>query len=221
MYPYWGVTGIPWVNCSGWYSLFAIFLSFFPFFPLFFQYCNGFGVVAILGMLVINTIIFSYISCTATYIYSILLSSAPTAYFPWFFYFRHGHMTMGKSRDHINLQTYDLCFIPSTLHHHSNMTQIGVSHMPHNWGISIWQSASQLSVPEFYPPLISVGVAPPSIHLLCWESFVFLLLMTVKVRASFNIQYYLISHLSLWCCNMTEVSVVAPLANLMLGMLHS
>jgi len=48
---------------------------FLPFFPLFFWYCNGFGVVAILGMLSHKYHYFSYISCTATYIYILFLSA--------------------------------------------------------------------------------------------------------------------------------------------------
>jgi len=36
-------------------------------------------------------LLFSYISCTATYMYCILFSSAPTAYFLWFFHFPRSH----------------------------------------------------------------------------------------------------------------------------------
>jgi len=64
--------------------------------------CNGFGVMDNFGMLSRNTLLFSYISCTATYIYSILFSSAPTAYFGDFV-LSHGHMTVGKACDHVNL----------------------------------------------------------------------------------------------------------------------
>src|SRR5882724_10627375 len=109
--------------------------------------------------------------------------------------------------------------------------------MSHIWGISIWQRTWCKSVEcaRVHPPLISVGVAPPPIHLLCWEIFVFLLLMTLKVRASFTSSTLFLSSV-LWCCkaqpgvamvavwgccNMTQVSVVAPLANIMLGMSHS
>jgi len=96
--------------------------------------------------LVINTIIIFYISCTATYIYSIYFR-VHNCLFPWFFYFPMV-MWHGKSHDHINLWTYT--FVSSSQpHHHSNMTKIVVLHMPHNWAISIWQCASQLSVPEF------------------------------------------------------------------------
>src|SRR5882724_11953727 len=96
-----------------------------------------------------------------------------------------------------------------------------VSHMPHNRGISIWQRTWCKSVEcaRIYPPLISVGVAPPPMHLLCWESFVFLLLITVKVRDSFTSSTCFL--ICLWCCHMTQVSVVAPLANPMVGMSHS
>src|SRR5882724_9199423 len=54
--------------------------------------------------------------------------------------------------------------------------------------MSIWQRTWCKSVEcgRVHPLLTSVGVAPPPIHLLCWESFVFLLSMTVKVKASFT-----------------------------------
>ena len=74
-----------------------------------------------------------------------------------------------------------------------------ITHHPTLWScthniIETFQSgkgsgASQLSMPEcarVYPCLTSVGVAPPPSQLLCGESFVFLLSMTVKVRAPFT-----------------------------------
>jgi len=77
-----------------------------------------------------------------------------------------------------------------------------VSQMPHNWDISNWQRTWCKSVEcaRIYPPLISVvGVVPPPIHLLCWESFVFLLFITVKVRASFTSStWFLICLVVLW-----------------------
>ena len=108
--------------------------------------------------------------------------------FTTIFLLSHSHMTVGKSCDHINLQTYNLCFVLSTLTITPTWPKNVVSHMPHNWGISIWQRTWCKSVEcaRIYPPVISVGVAPPPIHLFCWESFVFLLIMTVKVRASFT-----------------------------------
>src|SRR5882724_10576248 len=53
---------------------------FLPFPPLFFWYCKGFGVVAILGMLSHK---YHYFLILAVQLlrYSILFSSAPTAYF--------------------------------------------------------------------------------------------------------------------------------------------
>jgi len=125
--------------------------------------CNGFGVVAILGML----------SQKCHYYFLILAVQLLTyivSYFP----------------------VHQLLICP-LYPHHSKMV---VSCMPHNWGISIWQrtGASQLSVPE-YTSSDFCRVAPPPI-VYCW---VFLLLMTVKVRASFTSStWYLICIVVLW-----------------------
>src|SRR5882724_5443994 len=86
---------------------------------------------------------------------------------------------------------------------------MAVSHMPHIRGISIWQRTWCKSVEcaRVHPPLTSVGVALPPIHLLCWESFEFLLSMTVKVRASltsstlFSLIYLVVLQSSNWCGN--------------------
>jgi len=114
----------------------------------------------------------------------------------------HNHMTVGKSHDHVNLWTYDFCFVLSTLTITPTWPKMVVSQMPHNWDISNWQRTWCKSVEcaRIYPPLISVvGVVPPPIHLLCWESFVFLLFITVKVRASFTSStWFLICLVVLW-----------------------
>src|SRR5882724_5050859 len=75
--------------------------------------------------------------------------------------------------------------------------------------MSIWQRTWCKSVEcgRVHPLLTSVGVEPPPIHLLCWESFVFLLSMTVKVRAAFtsstlfSLTCLVVLQSSNWCDN--------------------
>jgi len=85
-------------------------IHFFPFPPFFFglQWLW----VGILGMAIINTIIFSYIAAVQllTYIVSYFWVQ-PTAYFPWISTF-HSHRDCGKSMT-INFMTF--CFGPLTL----------------------------------------------------------------------------------------------------------
>jgi len=71
-------------------------------------------------------------------------------------------------------------------HHHSNMTKILVSCMPHNEAFQYGKGpgASQLSVQNI--PCSDFCRVPHTYYLLFWESFLFLLLMTVKVKASFT-----------------------------------
>jgi len=75
---------------------------------------------------------------------------------------------------------------------------IAVLCMPHNWGDLVQVSWVCQSTPSSDPPLI---------HLLCWESFVFLLSMTVKVRASctsstlFSLICLVVLQSSNWCGN--------------------
>jgi len=120
--------------------------------------------------------------------------------FPTIIWLWESHVTF------VNLQSYNSCFILSSLHHHSKWAQIVDSHIPHNWGISTWQRTWCKSVEyaRVHPPLSSVGKAPPPICLLCWESYVSLLSMTVKARASIHIQYFILSSV-LWCCKSSKL----------------
>src|SRR5882724_11890837 len=112
---------------------------------------------------------------------------------------------------------------------------MAVSHMPHIRGISIWQRTWCKSVEcaRVHPPLTSVDPTT-------YSSIVLGTLCIPAVNDSegegfIHIQYFILSSV-LWCCkaqtgvpmvafwgccNMTQVSVVAPLANQMLGMSHS
>jgi len=78
----------------------------------------------------------------------------------------------------------------------------------------------QLSVPV-YTSFDFCRSAPPPIHLMCWKAFVYLLLMTVKVRAHSH-PVILISHLScgaahdsgVCCCPFGHPMLVVHIASL-------